>query len=112
MNVEAATFASVVEDGRCLVAIAGELDIASASRAFVSLMAAVNGGHTLVSVDCAKLSFLDAAGLASLIAAARRAKMVGVAFALVNVQPLVALVIDVTGMGLLLGVAAAGPPGR
>ncbi|MBB5867450.1 anti-anti-sigma factor [Allocatelliglobosispora scoriae] len=107
MKIELATFASSVVDGRCVVSIAGELDISGASNAFVCLMAAVDGGHAAVCVDCAELSFLDMAGLASLTAAARRAEAVKVPFALVNVQSIVRLVIDATGTAYLLGVGGA-----
>jgi anti-anti-sigma factor len=107
---ELVTFASDRDAEICVIRVKGELDMSGASDAFVYLMSALEKGHRCVRVDCSELSFIDAAGLASLIAAARRAQTLTTAFLLVNVQPVIRLVIDVTQTSeLLLGDPGAGP---
>ncbi|MDX2565398.1 STAS domain-containing protein [Streptomyces sp. TX20-6-3] len=54
--------------GRAVVGIAGELDIATASHARQILLDAVRA-YRQVIVDCARLDFCDCAGLSVLIAA-------------------------------------------
>jgi len=51
-----------------VVALAGELDIADATRLRDQL---VSGAHSTVTVDLADLSFIDAAGLSALVSARR-----------------------------------------
>src|ERR1700722_5536909 len=53
-------------DGRQVVSVTGELDIATAQQAYAYLSDVIDHGYTPVSVDLAGLTFCDASGLSVL----------------------------------------------
>jgi anti-sigma B factor antagonist len=57
---------------RAVIAIAGELDIATQPQLDHALDAAIDGGALQVWVDLAELDFIDSSGLHSLLAASAR----------------------------------------
>jgi anti-sigma B factor antagonist len=69
-----------------VVAVAGEVDIATVTRLRERLFELAASGRTLV-VDLDQVSFIDSAGLAALVGAARRAAAHGASLQVVCAQP-------------------------
>ena len=63
-------------DGRAVVALRGELDVASAASAAAALTAVAARAPELI-VDLAGLEFIDSSGLAALVLARKRARQAG-----------------------------------
>jgi anti-sigma B factor antagonist len=63
-------------DGRAVVALRGELDVASAASAAAALTAVAARARELI-VDLAGLEFIDSSGLAALVLARKRARQAG-----------------------------------
>src|SRR5262245_4220813 len=80
------------------VAIAGELDLATADVCQAGLVALMytEGTRELV-VDLSDLTFVDCAGLRALIAARSRGLSLGVTVRVQQPQPIVAMVLAATG---------------
>ena len=92
---------TTVENGRAVVAVAGECDLASREELASALLAAVERAPVVV-VDVAALRFLDSSGLHGLVSAHRAAQDRGGRVYLVNAGGPVASVLDLTGVGELL----------
>lgn len=63
---------SVSLGDRAVVAVAGELDLASAPYLAAVLDALIDQGHLRVGIDCSQLSFIDASGVGVVAAAQAR----------------------------------------
>ncbi|HEX5587798.1 MAG TPA: STAS domain-containing protein [Acidimicrobiia bacterium] len=85
-------------DDELLVAVRGEIDMASAPQLRELLESAIEGGVTRVVLDCRGLEFLDSSGIGVLVAARKR---LGDAGELVIDSPPahVRKVLDITGVG-------------
>jgi anti-anti-sigma factor len=59
------------------VVLDGEIDIATAPAVRRFLMAAISGGDVRLAVDMSGVTFIDAAGIGVLVAAANRARQAG-----------------------------------
>jgi anti-anti-sigma factor len=81
--------------GAAIVALAGDLDIASEAQAVADLNAAMDGCDVLVA-DLRSLAFLDSTGVRVLIAADLRAKELGMRFGVVRGGGMVARLLEVT----------------
>ncbi|MGI5164381.1 STAS domain-containing protein [Spirillospora sp. CA-253888] len=90
--------------GRTIVALHGELDIASAPELRTHLLGTLQHSARLLILDLGEVTFCDAAGLAVLVAAGRRATEAGVTLHLANPRPQVTRLLLITGLdrGLLL----------
>jgi anti-anti-sigma factor len=99
-----ARFAATTSDvpGGLRVALAGDCDMAVREELTATLLAAV-GRSTSVVVDLAEVDFLDSSGVHGLIAAHRAALERGGHIYLENPTGSVAAVLDLTGVGPLLG---------
>jgi anti-anti-sigma factor len=84
------------------VTLAGECDLAVRDELHEVLDAAVQASP-LVIVDLAQLDFLDSSGVHGLVVAHLEAQARGGRVALVNPRGAVAAVLDITGVGNLLG---------
>jgi anti-sigma B factor antagonist len=62
------------QDGRILIKVAGELDLASAPRIEEALRAAEEKGPALLVLDLRELDFMDSTGLRAILAADARAR--------------------------------------
>jgi anti-sigma B factor antagonist len=60
-----------------VIAVAGEVDLATVERVQAYLDASFRDGCRLIVIDLAKVSFLDSAMLHALLRALRRARMAG-----------------------------------
>ncbi|MBW6440381.1 STAS domain-containing protein [Actinoplanes hulinensis] len=98
VNFEARTSAG---DGRAVVALAGECDLATREQLTAVLLDAVNQAR-LVFVDMAGLTFIDSSGVHSLVTAHHAAKQTGGRVYVLNATGPVAAVLELTGLDTLL----------
>jgi len=84
-------------DGRAVVALRGELDVADAASAAAAL-AAVAVRERVVIADLSGLEFIDSSGLAALVLARRQARQAGGDLLLAAPQDQVLRVLAVTGL--------------
>jgi stage II sporulation protein AA (anti-sigma F factor antagonist) len=96
---------TAVTDGRVLVTVAGEVDLAAADSLRSELEQHISGADTVV-VDCAGITFIDSTGLRTLIEAAQRAKEAGTRFRLAAVPAPVARVFNLAGVTELFAIHA------
>jgi anti-anti-sigma factor len=62
---------------RALVAVTGEIDVATAPDLGRTLSELVEEGRNELTVDLAGVAFIDASGIGTLVGAARRARLAG-----------------------------------
>jgi anti-sigma B factor antagonist len=89
------------EDGRQVVAMTGELDIATAEQAYAYLSRVIDTADqepAAVSMDLSGLTFCDASGLSVLARIARRARKTGRQLRLVSARPALMKIIRITGL--------------
>ncbi len=80
-----------------VLVVAGEIDMASADE-FRDEMARCLQRFDVVEVDLNDVSFIDSSGLSSLVWAHRAAAAEGQGFALVNLSPITARLLEVSGL--------------
>jgi len=78
--------------------VTGELDIATAEKAYSYISEALNDGQASVSVDLSGLTFCDASGLGALARLARHARQVGRQLKLTSVRPSLLKLMRITGL--------------
>jgi anti-anti-sigma factor len=89
--------------GTVTLTVAGEVDLATAGalrQAIVDLLQ--TAGIRRLVVDFAQISFLDAAGVAALLAGHRLGQAAGVSVDLVNCRPVALRVLEIVGVDKLL----------
>jgi anti-anti-sigma factor len=96
--------------GSVRVAVVGEIDMATAPRLRVELLAVIAqaAGRSEVRVDLAGVTFIDAIGVSALVQANRAAGRAGVGFAVERPQGLVLRILEV--LGLVDALLAPGQP--
>ena len=85
-------------DGAVIVAIGGDLDIASAPAARERLLSLLRPGACRLVIDMSAVRYADASGLAVLVSTQRRAVLLGGGLRLAAPRPEVARVLTVTGL--------------
>jgi anti-sigma B factor antagonist len=83
--------------GYVIVAVAGELDIATVTQLRECLSSLAASGRPLVA-DLDRVSFVDSAGISALVGAARRAAAHGASLHAVCAQPHIRRVFTLTGL--------------
>jgi anti-anti-sigma factor len=83
---------------RVIVAVSGELDIASVGAVQAALDEFCAAGWKSVVLDLRELSFIDSMGLSLLLEAERAAQRSGATFAIVDGSPAVASLLEVVGL--------------
>jgi anti-sigma B factor antagonist len=91
-----------VEVADSVVRAIGELDIASVEPFTTELHRIADRGQQVVVLDLAELSFVDATGIAAVIAFERQLREQERVLVLCNAQPVVRRVLDLTGLTWLL----------
>jgi anti-sigma B factor antagonist len=89
------------EDGCQVISVAGELDIATAARAYSYISEVIDGWHQgqgAVSVDLSALTFCDASGLGVLARLARHAGQAGRQLRLTSARPSLLKIMRITGL--------------
>jgi anti-anti-sigma factor len=86
-----------LENGPCIVSIAGEIDIYTAPELDGVLLGIAENGATCLVVDLTDCSFVDSTALRVLADASRRPESSGKPLMLVSVDPAVRRVFEITG---------------
>lgn len=96
------TVVTVAEPGAIRAHVTGEVDRDNAGHLREALLAAVrHGGHRLI-IDLVGVPLLDAAGVGVLLAVYEAARVRNVQVRVVGLQPYVARIVAVSGLGTLL----------
>jgi anti-anti-sigma factor len=102
-------------DGITIAELTSELDLASAPALREQLLSLLRPGYSSLVIDLSKVSFADASGLAVLVSAARRARLLGGFLRLAAVSPPTGQALRITGLDRNLAIfptvraAATGP---
>jgi anti-sigma B factor antagonist len=86
-----------VDDQTHVLALRGELDVATVPRLAEPLREALAAGKTAVVIDLGELTFLDSTGLMVLLNGLRRVVRQGGNLAIVCTNPTVLRLFDITG---------------
>lgn len=84
--------------GTCVVAVAGEVDLATAPQLDAALTGLLSAGRERVVLDLSEVTFLASRGIAVLIDAHERAVDRGVELHLVVTRPQVHRILEMTGL--------------
>jgi anti-sigma B factor antagonist len=97
VRAEAMSFSTSMErrEGASIVALSGELDIATEAQAMAELARAMDGCDVLIA-DLRGLEFLDSSGVRVLLATDLRAREHGTRFGVVRGEGMVARLLEVT----------------
>jgi anti-sigma B factor antagonist len=87
------------------VVLDGEIDIATCPAIRRLLLAAISGGDVHLAVDVSGVTFIGAAGIGVLVAAANRAREAGGGLSLLAPSPQVRWLLDVLHLGAILPAA-------
>ena len=87
------------------VVLDGEIDIATAPAIRRLLLAAISGGDVHLAVDVSGVTFIGAAGIGVLVAAANRAREAGGDLSLLAPSPRVRWLLDVLRLDAILPAA-------
>jgi anti-anti-sigma factor len=85
-------------NGYQVVAVTGELDIATAEQAYAYISDVIDSLPGPVSVDMSGLTFCDASGIGALVRIARYARQAGRQVMLTSVRPSVLRIMRITGL--------------
>jgi anti-sigma B factor antagonist len=102
----------VQHDDEAVVAVDGELDIATVPELEREVEPLWARPLNLLTVDLERVGFMDSSGLRTLNELRTRAEEQGVTFALFGVQPTVRRVLDITGMASFFELRDASPSRR
>jgi anti-sigma B factor antagonist len=94
------------KDGHAVVAVAGELDIATAPTLRAQLVELIEAAPVEVVVDVARLTFLGSTGINLLIGAAKQLERAGGSLRVQSATPVVRRVLEVSGVAEALGLDA------
>ena len=89
-----------------LLAVSGELDLATAPGLRERLAAAVDSGMTRIVVDLREVTFMDSIGLAAIVHARSRLRAAGRLALVVAPDSYAQLVLDIAGMPRALAIFA------
>lgn len=85
-------------DGRQVVSMTGELDIATAQQAYTYITDVIDHTGAPVSVDLGGVTFCDASGLGVLARVAKHARAKGRQLMLTSVRPSLVRIMRITGL--------------
>jgi anti-sigma B factor antagonist len=85
-------------DGRVLVAVEGELDLAAAPELRKSLAGLPEDGESEIVLDLTRLDFIDSTGLSVLVMAFHRTRAAGGSFVMRNPSQQVMRILEITGL--------------
>lgn len=88
-------------DGRVVVALQGQVDLATAPQLAQAVAGATKQGDAVV-VDLTDVDFLDSAGVRALVESAQAAASAGVAVTVTGASGWVARVLEITGVAEFL----------
>ena len=85
-------------NGYQIVSVTGELDIATAEKAYSYISEVIDGRPAPVTVDLSGLTFCDASGLGALARIARHAREAGRQLMLTSARPSLLKIMRITGL--------------
>ena len=97
----------VKTDG-CTLAVAGELDLATAQQFRTEFGALLGTGGRHVVVDLSQTTFLDSSGLGALVWVAHRMRGAGGEFSVVDPHPAIVATLEITNVGPVLALVREG----
>lgn len=97
------------DNGRSVLALSGELDMAAVPRLREEAEGRIASGCAALCLDLGGLTFLDSSGLGLLVELRTRARASGVGFELLNVPSGPTRIITIAGLAETLGLAAPDP---
>lgn len=92
-------------EGAAVVALTGELDLATAPQLRDQLVALAGGGFLAVTLDLAALDFMDSTGLSVLVAGLKHLRERGGDLVLRSPQPGAMKVLEITGLNAVFAIA-------
>jgi anti-sigma B factor antagonist len=95
----------VLDPSSATVVLDGEIDIATTPAIRRFLMATISGGDVHVAVDMSGVTFIGAAGIGVLVAAANRAREAGGGLSLLAAPPRVRWLLDIFHLEAILPTA-------
>jgi len=98
-----------IDDGACVLALGGEIDLATSPKLVVAGREALRAGATSLHVDLTDVSFMDSSGLAALINLYRAVGRRGGELSVTCPDGAVRRVFQISATEALLGVADAAP---
>lgn len=88
-------------EGSAVLAVSGEVDVASAPRLRERIVGMVADGHRRIVLDLDEVDFLDSTGLGVLVGALKRVRTHGGELHIVCTSPRILKVFDITGLTLV-----------
>lgn len=85
-------------DGYQVISVTGELDVATADKAYAYITGVIDSWQVPVTVDLAGLTFCDASGLGVLAKVARHARQAGRQLKLTSARPSLLKIMRMTGL--------------
>ncbi len=85
-------------DGYQIISVTGELDIATAEKAYAYISEVIDSWQVPVTVDLSGLTFCDASGLGVLAKVARHARQAGRQLKLTSARPPLLKIMRMTGL--------------
>jgi anti-sigma B factor antagonist len=96
--VDAAEFERCERAGEALLAVRGEIDLASADDFRRALESLIGEGRSPALVDLSEVTFIDSTGMAALVSARSTADAAGVELVLVRPSPQARMVLELTDL--------------
>jgi anti-sigma B factor antagonist len=93
-----ATFTRMDAEDECILAVNGDVDIASSAAFRRSLDELLDLGHERAGVDLSGVIFMDSSALSVLVHAHERARELGLRLELLGPSPACAKVLSITGL--------------
>lgn len=97
-------------EGRAVVAVAGELDLATAPQLRERLALLSEAGKNQVTLDLTHLDFIDSTGLSVLVMVFNRAQAAGGSIVIRNPSMSVMRIFEITGLASVFTIAGDGDP--
>lgn len=95
------------QDGKVVVRILGEVDLASAPVLREALIELIDGqGNLFVQLDLENMSFIDSTGIGVLIRALRSVRQKGGDLTLANCRPSTLRILEIAGLTAIFGLTA------
>jgi anti-sigma B factor antagonist len=95
-------------EGRSVVAVIGELDLATAPELRERLALLSQEGKTHVTLDLSRMDFVDSTGLSVFVMASHRAEAEGGSMVILNPSSPVMRIFEITGLTSLFTIAHDG----
>jgi anti-sigma B factor antagonist len=97
------------DDRAVVVAVAGEIDLATAPQLATAFDGIETSSGSTVHVDLAEVSFLDSSGISVLVDLRSRLEAAGASLALHRASPTVQRVLEISGLGALFDLRPDAP---